>query len=146
MANLTLEEFVDRIAEIMPVITKEFLRYQTREFYKVKVTMPQHAILDVLNRSGVSNMSDLARSGNVTTAAMTGVVNRLVRDGYVTRVSDPRDRRVIKVRLTPTGMRTVNMLNKHKRDMITKLFGMLSQGERESYLDILMRIRDRIKS
>jgi DNA-binding MarR family transcriptional regulator len=144
MANLTLTEFADKVGEIMPVISKEFLRNQTVDFYKVKITMPQCIILDSLDRTGESNMSDLARGMGVTTAAMTGIVDRLVRDGYVTRVSDPADRRVVKIKPTNKGERVVKTLRGHRRQMMIKLFGVLSQAEREEYLRILTRIKDGI--
>jgi DNA-binding MarR family transcriptional regulator len=106
--------------------------------------MPQCIILDSLDRTGESSMSDLAKSMGVTTAAMTGIVDRLVRDGYVTRVSDPDDRRVVKIKLTTKGERVVKTLHEHRRQMMVKLFGVLSQTEREDYLRILTRIKDGI--
>jgi DNA-binding MarR family transcriptional regulator len=144
MSNLTLTEFADKVGEIMPAISKEFLRNQTVDFYKVKITMPQCIILDSLDRTGESSMSDLAKSMGVTTAAMTGIVDRLVRDGYVTRVSDPGDRRVVKIKPTTKGERVVKTLREHRRRMMVKLFGVLSQTEREEYLRILTRIKDGI--
>ncbi|MBV2356866.1 MarR family transcriptional regulator [Streptomyces sp. J2-1] len=44
---------------------------------------------------------ELAARAQVTTGAMTGIVNRLVRAGYVTRRPDPADRRVVRVAPVP---------------------------------------------
>ncbi|OGW85804.1 MAG: hypothetical protein A2987_05915 [Omnitrophica bacterium RIFCSPLOWO2_01_FULL_45_10] len=90
-------------------------------------------------------MSDLAKSLSVTTAAMTGIVDRLVREGYLRRESDPKDRRIIKIRLTAKGERAVTQILEKKKQMIIKMFGMISQGEREEYLRILTHIRDHLK-
>ncbi len=145
MSTLSLREFAGHLTEIMSVIIKEFLKYQTGEFYKTRITLPQFFVMDMLNRRGESRMTDLARFINVTTAAMTGVVDRLVRDGYAMRTSDPNDRRIIKIRLTPKGDRTVKRIIERRRQMIMKIFGMISQAEREEYLKILTHIRDRLK-
>lgn len=145
MVSLTLVEFADRVNEAMRVIARDFMRHQPSEFYKVKLTIPQLAILDLLNKSGELNMSDMARSMNVTTAAMTGIVERLVRDGYVARASDPDDRRVIKIKLTAKGNSTVKTIARQRKEMIVRIFGNLSQREREEYLRILTRIRENIK-
>lgn len=145
MAQVSLEEFADRINEILPVVIKEFMRHQTSGFYKLKVTLPQFVILDLLNRTGGTKMSDLSRNMNVTTAAMTGIVDRLVRDGYAVRESDPKDRRIIKVRATAKGARTVKDINLHRREMIVRVFGKLKQADREDYLRILTNIRDHLK-
>jgi len=144
MSSLTITEFADKVGDIMPAISREFLRNQTVDFYKVKITLPQCVILDMLDRSGGSNMSDLARHMDVTTAAMTGIVDRMVRDGYVARSSDPDDRRVINIKLTVKGVRVARMIHAHRQQMTIKLFGVLSQAEREEYLRLLTRIKDSI--
>ena len=44
---------------------------------------------------------DLASRLHVTTGAMTGIVNRLERAGYVTRRPDPADRRRVRIAALP---------------------------------------------
>ena len=50
MMAVPIEDFADRISEIMPAIMREFLRRQTGGFYKLKITMPQFVILDLVTR------------------------------------------------------------------------------------------------
>ena len=142
MVGLTVTEFADRVSNDMAAISKEFMRQQAGEFYKVKVTLPQLAILELLYRNGELKMSDMARSLNVTTAAMTGIVDRLFRDGYVTRITVPDDRRVIKIKLTPKGSEVTKNTIKQKRCLVTRIFSTLSHTEREEYVKILTRIRE----
>ena len=145
MHSLTVAEFADRVGESMIAISREFMKQQTGEFYKAKITLPQLAILDLLNRSGELSMSDMARFMNVTTAAMTGIIDRLVRDGYVMRIPDPDDRRVIKIKLTAKGSSAAKNILEQRRRLITKIFGVLSRDEREEYIKILTRIQDGLK-
>lgn len=144
MPNLSLADFVEGVSEILPVVMREFFRQETNEFYKLKITLPQFVILDILNRQGQSKMSDMARLINVTTAAMTGIVDRLVRDGYAKRVYDPRDRRIVKVALTAKGARSVKEMIDQRKKLTARIFGVITQGEREEYLRILTHIRDHI--
>ncbi|HZP51741.1 MarR family winged helix-turn-helix transcriptional regulator [Actinocrinis sp.] len=51
---------------------------------------------------------DLARLTGLTTGAITGVLDRLERDGYVRRVRDQHDRRKIFVELTGKDIETFN--------------------------------------
>ncbi|MDP3791749.1 MAG: MarR family transcriptional regulator [Candidatus Omnitrophota bacterium] len=142
MTDINLAEFADKVTENMAAIWRDFLKQQTGQFYKVKVTLPQLAIMELIHKSGELNMSDMARSMNVTTAAMTGIVDRLVREGYVARISVPNDRRVIMVKLTAKGDKTIKNVIEHKRQMVIKIFAVLSNTEREDYLKILTRIRE----
>ena len=53
--------------------------------------------------AGPHTPAALADAAGVTRATMTGLIDTLERDGYVRRVPDPDDRRMLSVRLTPTG-------------------------------------------
>jgi DNA-binding MarR family transcriptional regulator len=78
----------------------------------------------------------------VTTAATTGIVDRLVRCGYVIRVFDPRDRRIVKIKITPKGLALIRKINHERRQMVIKTFGRLSEQDRQDYLRILSQIKN----
>lgn len=68
------------------------------------LTFPQWLVL-VNVESGKQTVSDLAQVCEVTPANITGIVDRLERDGLVTRARSEQDRRVVFVALTPGGRR-----------------------------------------
>lgn len=141
MAQITLSEFADKINKIVPVMMKEFAKRQFSDAY-AKITLPQFFILGILHKEGELKMSDLAKTMNVSTAAMTGIVSRLVRDGYVERVYDVGDRRIIKVRATKKGSNVVDKVNLQRREMILDLFSHIPEQERGVYLRVLMKIQE----
>jgi len=140
--SITINEFADKINDIMPVMIKEFSRRHVNEVYKGKITIPQFLILSFLHTNGNSMMSGIAKFMSVTTAAMTGMVDRLVRYGYVIRESEPHDRRVIKIKLTSKGNELVKKINLQRRQMIIDVFGRVSETDRSDYLRVLMKIKD----
>jgi len=142
MNRPALAGFADKINEIIPVIAKEFTRCQSKEFYKTKITIPQLFILMLLHKEGEIKMSGLAHFMNVTTAAMTGMVDRLEREGYIVRVLEPHDRRIIKVKATAKGSQLVKKVNEERRQTIIKIFGKLSESDRAEYLRILTQIKE----
>jgi DNA-binding MarR family transcriptional regulator len=73
---------------------------------------------------------------------MTGIVDRLVKYGYVLRIFDPQDRRIIKIKLATKGTELVKKINQQRRQMIIKIFGQLSERDRQDYLRILLQIKD----
>ena len=145
MPALTLSEFSEQITELMPIIAREFVKNHVGELHKIKITAPQSVVLDLVERQGEVKMSDLARSLEVTTAAMTGIVDRLVRDGYAERLNDPLDRRIIRIKLKSKGSKVLKTLNEHRKKVTMKIFGMVSQEERENYLKTLMHIKEYLK-
>lgn len=140
MRSPSLLEFADKMNEIMPSLIREFSRRQANELYKGKITLPQFLILDFLLKKDNSKMSDLAHFMKVTTAAMTGIVERLVKYGYVVRGYEPDDRRIIKIGLTSKGKTLVKRIDEQRRKMIINIFGRLSESDRQDYLRILMNV------
>jgi DNA-binding MarR family transcriptional regulator len=59
--------------------------------------------LDVLDWTGPIAAGELARRVGVTSGAVTGVIDRLERGGWVRRVADPTDRRRVIVELVTSG-------------------------------------------
>jgi DNA-binding MarR family transcriptional regulator len=144
MAQHSLSEFSDKVAELMPVITREFVKQQTHEFLKTKISMPQFIVMEIVIHRGESKMTDLAKALDVTTAAMTGIVDRLVRDGCLVRGQDPDDRRIVKVKLTQKGAKVVKNMVEARKKITIKLFENISQEEREQYLNILTRVHNKL--
>lgn len=140
MLKPSLIEFSDKINEIMPVIAREFIRHQVGELSKGKITPPQLLALDFVHKQSELKMTDLAHLLGVTSAAITGIADRMVKYGYLVRVFDPADRRIIKVKLTLKGEQLLNRVNRARREMVVNVFSKISQAEREEYLKILTHV------
>lgn len=144
MSQVSLSEFADKLNEIMRVIMRSSLSSQSSQFYKMKITMPQFFVMSFLDKNKESKMTDMANFLKVTTAAMTGIIDRLARDGYVVRSADPSDRRVIRIKLTSKGSKIVKDITDKRKQMTIKMFGTISDKERQDYLNILTKIKDNI--
>lgn len=60
-------------------------------------------ILEAIGDAKVRNMSNVAKSLNITVGSLTTAMNSLVKKGYVDRVRSEEDRRVVYVELTEKG-------------------------------------------
>jgi len=140
MHEFSLPEFADRMNEVMPVIIKEFARSQFNQLGQI--TLPQFLILGFLHKEGESKMTGLARFLRVSTPAMTGIIDRLVRDGYAARESDSEDRRIIKISITSKGSQLVKKVMEQRKKMVIKIFGKISEQDRKDYLRILLQIKE----
>jgi DNA-binding MarR family transcriptional regulator len=56
--------------------------------------------LNIIENAGGVTAGELAVESGLTTGAVTGVIDRLERKGFARRVSDPADRRRVKVEVT----------------------------------------------
>jgi DNA-binding MarR family transcriptional regulator len=142
MVDRSLSEFADRISQLMREIARAFTKKQKNELFKGTLTLPQFLILDIIHKEGQARMTDIAHALEVSTAAATGIVDRLVKYGYVQRVFDSADRRIIKIKLKSKGKEVVEKLEEQRRQQIIEVFGQISEKERSDYLKILTRVKE----
>ncbi len=103
MASVTRQRVGQAIAQLMPRIIQGI---QLDFFVQRGVTQTQFLVLMALHGYGERSeciMGTLARNMHVRMPTATGIVNRLVRAGYVRRHPKPEDRRQVVVALTPKG-------------------------------------------
>jgi len=73
-----------------------------------KVTVAQSGILFLLKQQNGRSMTELSRLIELDNSTITGLIDRLERAGFVSRNSDPVDRRLSHVYITPRGLDEVN--------------------------------------
>ncbi|MEV8594495.1 MarR family transcriptional regulator [Streptomyces sp. NPDC052012] len=65
---------------------------------------------------------ELAERAHVTTGAMTGILNRLERAGYITRRPDPADRRRVRVAAQPDALARTREIYEPYYERVSELF------------------------
>ncbi|MFC4118136.1 MarR family winged helix-turn-helix transcriptional regulator [Nonomuraea zeae] len=73
--------------------------------------MRQLKVVMLLSISGSASGQDLAHALGVGLGTVTGIVDRLVAHGLVSRHEDPQDRRVRRAELTPAGAALIEEIN-----------------------------------
>jgi DNA-binding MarR family transcriptional regulator len=63
----------------------------------------QYRVLWILMREGILPMSELGKHLYISKPYITTLVDQLIKEGYVERNPDTRDRRVINISITPAG-------------------------------------------
>ncbi|HVN26653.1 MAG TPA: MarR family transcriptional regulator [Candidatus Paceibacterota bacterium] len=91
------------------------------------------------------HMRDVAGYFRITPPAATLLVDGLVREGLLTRVFDRRDRRAVRLTLTPQGLRYLTQGKKAHLRRITKLFSVLDARERRQAIAILKKMAKNIE-
>ncbi len=72
------------------------------------LSMPQFSILMQLHYKGTTGLSEISERFDISAAAASQLVEKLVQSGYLERAEDPNDRRAKNLRLTPSGAKLVN--------------------------------------
>lgn len=104
------------------------------------VTGPQLSTLRVVHRLQPVSTGALARAACIGYATLTGILDRLEDNGYVTRTRDPDDRRSVILKMTKSGERLLasapSLLQSRLREELTRM----SERERSNVLNTLLRV------
>jgi MarR family 2-MHQ and catechol resistance regulon transcriptional repressor len=108
---------------------------------KYDLSQQQWTLLGVLYRAGQGmTMTELGKNLLVTKANMTGMIDRLERDGYVTRHPDQFDRRVTKVMLTDKGTTFMQEIEAPRDEFTAEMLSSFSDQDVDQLSDYMDRI------
>lgn len=139
-------EGVERLAEIIMHLQRCFMMKVSEELAKGQVSFPQYMLLGHVSAAESLSMSEIAERMNHTTAAATGLVDRLENLGYVERTHALADRRKVLVRVTPKGLQLVDCIRQDIVDGLTKMTDHLEPHEGKMWLQIYSKIFDYCES
>jgi DNA-binding MarR family transcriptional regulator len=104
------EELIRRIIENQRGVVKAFSPRQSPLFAS-NLTMRQLTVVMLVAVKGSATGQELSHHLGVALGTVTGIVDRLVAHGLVSRHEDPHDRRVRRVELTEAGTKLVDRIN-----------------------------------
>jgi DNA-binding MarR family transcriptional regulator len=112
--------------ELLAVRTtlRKFLRWSEEQARAEGLTPAQHQLLLAVRGSSDvrgPTIGDVAEALLVRHHSAVGLVDRAVDSGSVRRVADPDDERVVRLRLTESGARTLRRLSKRHLSELRRL-------------------------
>ncbi|QQL44653.1 MarR family winged helix-turn-helix transcriptional regulator [Sulfuriroseicoccus oceanibius] len=120
---------IDKLADFMMLAQRSCLLDLSSDLNEGKVSYAQFFLLGYLDEQESLTMTDIARKMGHSTAAATGLVDRLQKLKYVERVHAEDDRRKILVRITPKGSQLIQRLREGLvRGLSEMMAGMDEQG------------------
>lgn len=117
-----------RLADFVLFTQRGCILNLSNELNRGNVSYPQFFLLTYLTSEEYLTMTDISKKMGHSTAAATGLVDRLEKLGYVERAHAVEDRRKIMVRITPKGTELVSHMRK---EIATDLAGILSSMDEE---------------
>lgn len=129
--------------EIYPLCRK--LVFDTFDKKKYEITRTQQIIMLSLSANGTLTMSQLASKINTSNEQATRAVAQLVDKGFIVRMQNPDNRRVINIKLTDKAQKFMDKTINEIKDEILKKFECVSDEEMEKTYQALMQISSVLK-
>ena len=103
----------NRLADFVMMTQRSCILNLSSELNRGNISFPQFFLLTYLSSEDYLTMSAIAKKMGHSTAAATGLVDRLEKLGFVERVHAAEDRRKIMVRITSSGSEIVSTMRQH---------------------------------
>jgi MarR family transcriptional regulator, organic hydroperoxide resistance regulator len=100
---MTRDVAISEIMQSLRRIIKSLQDYSQTVYSHFGITGPQLWALKTISKRGSLSLGELSKGMYLHPSTVSGVVDRLEKKGYVVRDRTEKDRRVIKVQLTPKG-------------------------------------------
>lgn len=126
---MAIDQEILEVSNMFRLLIKKASQDWNRGACKMNLTFPQFQILYSLNHRGSLKVSELADTLNLTSAAITGLTDKLCSQNYVERERATDDRRVVYVTITKEGVYAIDAVKETYREMNERLFDQLSKED-----------------
>jgi DNA-binding MarR family transcriptional regulator len=127
----------EKLADMFTVLQRNFIVTLSKELTVGQVSFPQYLLLGFLTHAPEPlTMTEIAGRMRHTTAAATGLVDRLEKLGLARRQNAAQDRRRVLVHITTKGSRLVTKVREDMVANIARLMGFLAPEDQRAWLRI----------
>ena len=118
--------------------------FYPEEWIQLDLTVSKTELLAMLivDRYGEVIMSQISDYINAPFSTTTGLVNRLVKNGYLQRERSDEDRRIVAIQLTDKGKSMMSELKDSIGFYLERINAVLSAEERQTLFQISLKIMD----
>jgi DNA-binding MarR family transcriptional regulator len=137
---------VDQILEAIIYLYTESRRITKELARRAELTGPQLTVVKMLESVGDLSLSDLSDRIRAQNSTVTGIVDRMEREGLVVRSRSTEDKRVVHIRLTEKGERIAREIPVEPMEIFRSALAGLTATEARDLLRVLTKLARRVQS
>jgi len=144
--NRIVGQNADHLADFIMFAQRSFLLDLSKELNQGNLSYAQFFLLGYLAKEDYLTMTDISKKMGHSTAAATGLVDRLEKLGYVQRLHAADDRRKVMVQITRKGIFLVRKLRNTIAESISDVMAAQAEGKEEDVQPIYSQLREFVSS
>lgn len=122
--------------------TRDLVGVALRSVENLEVSLPQFRLLMVLKELGRSTSTDCAKALGVVGSSVTRLADRLHASGHLVRGSDPSNRSIVTLELTPLGRKLVKQVTARRRKELGRVLDRLDPDQRAACASALRTLHE----
>ena len=104
-----------------------------------------YRVSNSMYRKGNLTMGELSNALSVPLSTATRITDWLVDNGYIQRLPDPEDRRIVRVALTSIGRELYETIDRYIRQRVQQILSSLTDEERTTLLALVGKVVSTLK-
>jgi DNA-binding MarR family transcriptional regulator len=129
MDSMEKKELIKEILSLQQQTDKLIKQFEPEPWIELNLTLAQLKSLFFITAKGKTNFKKLAEALGVTPPNVTGIIDRLVEQGLVTRTENPEDRRIMLLQVTGKGQELLNNLRERRNTQMSQILNNLNAEE-----------------
>ncbi len=137
---------VDSIVETIIYLYTESRRLTKGMAREVGLTGPQLTVIKLLETFDNLSLSSLSERIRAQNSTVTGIIDRMEREGLVRRERSTSDRRVVHIRLSDKGQRLARQIQVEPMEIFRDALMSLTQADLRDLLRIMNKLQRYVRS
>lgn len=137
---------LDAIVETILYLYTESRRLTKQAAREVGLTGPQLTVIKLLDTLGDLSLSSLSGRIKAQNSTVTGIIDRMEREGLVVRERSTTDRRVVYIRLTTKGRSLAKEIEVEPMEILRAVLSTLSREDTRDLMRILTKLQKRARN
>jgi DNA-binding MarR family transcriptional regulator len=123
------KELIKEVMDLQHSTDMILRQFEPQPWIELNLTLAQLKSLFFIAAKDKTNFKKLAEALGVTPPNVTGIIDRLVEQGLVTRTENPEDRRIMLLQATEKGQELLNNLRERHIKQMSQVLGYLTNDE-----------------
>jgi DNA-binding MarR family transcriptional regulator len=136
---------VDQVLETIIYLYTESRRITKELARRADLTGPQLTVVKMLEQIGDLSLSELSERIHAQNSTVTGIIDRMEREGLVVRERSKEDRRVVFIRLTAKGRKLAEEIPVEPMEIFRNALECLSASETRELVKILGKVARQVR-
>ncbi len=116
-----------------------YKRLMSKHLERLNITYSQLMVLRVINQEAGITAKEILKQMDTDKATLSGVLARLEKNNYITRVKNAKDKRIQNIYISKGSEELCNEVNVIENACVSELVDGISMAEAEQFLQILDR-------
>ena len=130
---------------LLDIVMHRVMNRAKSKYQEFDLNRSQASILFTLHRRSSMSQKELASSLNMTPPSITSAIQKMEREGYITRKPDEADQRIMRLALTEKGESCIQNVKQVAEEMSSLIFRGMSPEEIMLFRRLLMQINDNLQ-